>query len=201
MKKVLAVAFCLVLMFSVLAIGASAAGTFGTYEQKVITELSAKETYKMNGKDVTFKIPTNYVNQAKAFFVSTQGDITKAQYEEIMSFVNAGKKLVKDTALSDNSYFKNGQVNIADMPQAIRSAVLKCGQDACKVVGLNLIFDGKHVVITDAEGAIRFDDAPIVKTTGGDTGLALSLVVLMSFVLVVGGCFVAAKKAKLFKNV
>lgn len=198
MKKILAVAFCLVLMFSVLAISASAAGTFGTYEQKVIADLSAKETYKMNGKDVTFKIPTNYVNQAKAFFVSTQGDITKAQYEEIMSFVNAGKKLVKDTAISDNSYFKNGQINIAHMPQAIRSAVLKCGQDACKVVGLNLIFDGKHVVITDADGVIRFEDAPIVKTTGGDTGLALSLVVLMSFVLVVGGCLVTAKKAKLF---
>lgn len=198
MKKIIAFAFCFILMFSVLAVGVSAEGTFGTYEQKVISDLSAKETYKMNGKDVTFKIPTNYVNQAKAFFVSTPGDITEAQYEEIMSFVNAGKKLVKDTALSDNSYFKNGQIDIAHMPQAIRSAVLKCGQDACKVVGLNLIFDGKHVVITDASGAIRFEDAPIIKTTGANTNGALTAVVCLTFALLVCGCLVTAKKVKLF---
>lgn len=198
MKKVTAFIFCFVLILSVVAFGASAAGTNGELEQKIIAELSKGESCVINGKTATAKIPEKYINQAKAYFAGTEGDITEAQYNEIMSFIGEGKKAVKDAAVVDSSLVKNGEIDLTAMPDSARNTVLEKGKAACRVVGLNLTFNGKNVVITDSEGAVRFEDAAVIKTTGADSSLALALTVGLSFATVVCVALATAKKAQLF---
>ncbi|MBR3594163.1 MAG: hypothetical protein IKL44_05765 [Clostridia bacterium] len=198
MKKFFAVLFAALLIVSVFAFSASAAGTFGANEQKVVDFLGSKETYKVGGKDFTFKIPTNYVNQAKAFFASTEGDITPADADAIIAFVKEGEALVKETLSADASYLKGDTVDFVHFPTATRKAILDKGQKACKVVGLTLVFDGEHVVITNAAGATVFDDDAIIKTTGAEFNYTALIAVCAGFALVVVGALGAAKKARLF---
>ncbi len=201
MKKVLAILFSALLVFSVFAFSASAAGTLGANEQEVLDFLSSKETYKVGDKDFTFKIPANYVNQAKAFFAGTEGDITAEQAKTIIDFVKEGEALVKETLENDakaESYLIGDTVNFVKFPYATRKAILEKGQKACEVVGLTLVFDGAHVVITDDEGATRFDDAAIIKTTGSSFNYTALILVCGAFLVVVAGALGVAKKAKLF---
>ena len=198
MKKLLAILMTLVLMFSVVAISASAAGTYGEYEKKVMDLLSAKTEFKSGSTSATFVIPDNYVNQAKAYFSSSEGDITEEQYNKIVEAVNSGKKHVQDAVTADVSLIKNGQVDIAHLPEAVKSQVLKDGQDACAVVDLSLTYNGKHVVITDVSGAVKFEDAAIIKTTGANINTAMMFVVVSAFLALVAGSVVTAKKAQLF---
>ena len=60
------------------------------------------------------------------------------------------------------------------------------------------MFDGEHVVITDAEGAARFDDDAIIKTTGANVNFTALIVVCGAFLVVVAGALGVAKKARLF---
>ena len=198
MKKVLAVLFSALLIFSVFAFSASAAGTLGTNEQKVLDFLSSKEIYKVGDKDFTFQIPANYVNQAKAFFAGNEGDITAAQAEAIIDFVKEGEALVKTTLEDDAAYLKGTTVDFVHFPTETRRAILEKGQKACEVVDLSLVFDGEHVVITDAEGAARFDDDAIIKTTGANVNFTALIVVCGAFLVVVAGALGVAKKARLF---
>lgn len=197
MKKIIALCATLFIIFAIFSVSVSAAGTLGANEQKVMDLLSSVDEYTLNGKVLKFKIPKQYVNQAKNFFASTEGDITAEQRDEIIKFVNVGKTLVEKTTLDDNKYYSNGIVDIAKMPREIRKQVLKAGQDACAVVGLSLIFDDKHVVITDKQGATLFEDRPIVKTTGAS---AMPVFLMGAFVLLVGGALLTAKRAKIFKK-
>ncbi len=198
MKKIIAFIISVVMLLSVFSFSASAAGTYGENEKKVIADLSAVEEHVIDGKTIKFIIPVNYVNQAKAFYVSTEGDITEEQYKEIMKFVNEGKKLVTDTTLANTKYYDGQMVDIAKMPQAIRSAVLKAGQNACAVVNLSLIFNGKDVVITDWDGAIRFEDRPIIKTTGSGFNVSAVAAVFGALAIAVCGALAVAKKKDLF---
>lgn len=198
MKKLLAILMTLVLMFSVVAISASAAGTYGEYEKKVMDLLSAKTEFKSGNTSATFVIPDNYVNQAKAYFSSSEGDITEEQYNKIVEAVDSGKKHVQDAVTADVSLIKNGQVDIAHLPEAVKSQVLKDGQDACDVVDLSLNYNGKHVVITDDSGAVKFENAAIIKTTGANVNTTMMFVVVSAFLALVAGSVVTAKKAQLF---
>ncbi len=198
MKKVLAVLFSALLVFSIFAFSASAAGTLGANEQKVIDFLSAEKTYKVGSEDHTFKIPTNYVNQAKAYFVGTADDITADQADAIIAFVSEGEKLVKAAVEADASYLKGDTVEFVRFPYATRKAILENGQKACEVIGLSLVFDGEHVVITDASGATVFDDAAIIKTTGADFNYTALVITLGAFAVIICGALGVAKKVKLF---
>lgn len=197
MKKLLAITLTILLVLSVFTFSVSAAGTYGEYEQKVIELLADKHTTEIAGEDVDFIIPTAYVNQAKAFFAGTAGDVTKIQYEEIVKFINAGIKKAVDTVEADHSLIKNHAVDFAHFPQKVKADILYNGQQACAVVDLSLVYDGKNVVITDVEsGKVVFENKPIVKTTGVDvTSVA---VVAAAFAVVIASAFVIVKKSKQF---
>lgn len=197
MKKLLAIIMATALIFSLVAVSASAAGTYGEYEKKLIDVLSTDAELKIDGKDATIHIPDNYVNQAKNYFAGTAGDITEQQYEEIVSYINAGKEKVIATVEADHALvMKNGEVDIAHMPTDVKSFVLEQGQKACAVVGLTLRYTGGSVIITDATGAEVFNDDAIIKTTGADmTSVFVTAGVMLALV---AAAFVTAKKVKLF---
>lgn len=198
MKKFLAVFFAALLIVSVFAFSASAAGTLGANEQKVVDFLGSKETYKVGDKDFTFKIPANYVNQAKAYFASNADDITAEQADTIIAFVKEGEDAVKKCLTENPDYLIGDTVDFAHFPQADRRTILKKGQEASEVVGLSLVFDGEHVVITDENGATKFADDAIIKTTGAEFNYTALIVVCAGLALVVAGALGAAKKARIF---
>ncbi len=198
MKKVLAVVISAILVFSLCTFSASAAGTYGTNEKKVVDFLGSKETYKVGTKDFTFIIPVQYVNQAKAYFVSTEGDITPEQAEAIIAFVKEGEAIVKENLTENPAYLKGDEVDFTRFPYADRKAILRKGQQACEVVGLTLVFDGEYVVITDESGAVLFKDEPIIKTTGAEFNYAALVIALGAFVVIISGALFTAKKVKLF---
>ena len=197
MKKILTISLVIMVIFSLFTISVSAAGTYGEYEQKIIELLADKHTTKIANEDIDFIIPTAYVNQAKAFFSSTSGDVTKVQYDEIVKYINAGIKKAVDTVEADHSLIKNHAVDFAHFPKSVKTDILYNGQQACAVVDLSLVYDGKHVEITDVEtGKVVFEDKPIVKTTGADmTSIA---VVAAAFAAVIASAFIIVKKSKQF---
>ena len=177
MKKLFAILLTAVLLLVPCAIGASAEGALNSYEQEVITLLSGSIT--KNG--ATFKIPVEYVNQAKAYFLTI--DMTEAQKNEIVGYINEGAELVR----AQDSF-----------PYAVKRQILELGQKACAVTGLNLVFNGatKNVVITE-NGTVVFENEAIVKSTGS-ADMTVAVAVSGIVLLVLGAAFVVAKKARLF---
>ena len=198
MKKVLAFILCFVLIFA-LGVSASAAGTYGVYEQKVVEFLSKEYKFTSGSTTATFVIPANYANQAKAYLLKTEGDITEAQYNEIIKFVDEGRLLVENAVKADASVIKDGKVNIASLPNSVKANVLKKGQSAVAVVGLSMVVDKEQkVVITDAADNVVFKDAAIIKTTGANVDTVSIVLCVTSILALAGAAVVVSKKAKLF---
>ena len=197
MKKILAFIIAAAIMLSVVAFSASAAGTFGDYEQKLIDLIGTDTEIKIDGELAKIHVPDNYVNQAKTYFASTEGDINEEQYKEIVSYIEAGKKQIIDAVEADHSLvLANGEVDIAHTPKEVKKSVLEQGQKACEVVDMKLEYTGEKVVITTDAGEQVFSDEPIVKTTGADMSVAFGMAFVM-FAVAVTAVF-AAKKVELF---
>lgn len=198
MKKLLAIVMVIAIMASVVAFSASAAGTYGDWEKKVIELLGTDVKIKVDGKDAILHIPDNYVNQAKNFFASSEGDITEAEYEEIAAYIKAGEEKVVEAVEADHSLVVNGQVDIAHMSKEVKTDVLEQGQKACEVVDLSLEYTSDKVVITttDSDAKEVFSDEAIVKTTGAEVSVALGTALAM--VALAAAAVFTAKKAELF---
>lgn len=198
MKKFLAMILAAVLLCSLLALTAFAAGTIGANEQKVLDVIGAGSSMTLNGATVTFSIPDNYYNQAKAYFAGTEKDLTDAQRDEIIGYINDAIALAKKATAANPSVVSNGKVDMTKFDGATKQAILADGQKACAVDNLSLTYDGKTVTITGiANGTVYFNDAPIVKTTGADVSTASTMVVAALVVLMAAGAVVTAKKAQL----
>ncbi len=193
MKKITSVLVALVVLVSVFAFSASAAGAINTYEQKVLDYLSQ---HVQLGK-TDFKIPDEYINQAKNYFLTI--DMTEDQANDVIGHVNEGIEVLKSCAVPDKDF------DMKILPQAKKADLLKAGQDASAVTGANLTYDvsSEKVVITVIpEGSnvpvVIFSDEPIVKATG--SSLSASAVILTAGVMALALCVVvaASKKANLF---
>ncbi len=198
MKKILALVMTFILMFTLVAVSASAAGTYGDYEQKIIALLGNKLDITTGTTTATFAIPADYVNQAKSYFASTQGDLTETQYNEIVAQIEVGKTKISAAVAADPTVVKNGKVEVKNLPADVRTAVLNAGQTAAAVTDLSLTFDGNKVIITDAAGTVKFENTAVIKSTGADVNVALMLVIGAAFMALVTGSVFTAKKAELF---
>lgn len=198
MKKILALIMTLILMFTLVAVSVSAAGTYGDYEQRVIALLGDKLNITTGTTTATFAIPADYVNQAKSYFASTEGDLTETQYNEIVAQIEAGKTKIAAAVTADPTVIKNGKVEVKNLPNDVKTAVLNAGQAAAAVTNLSLTFDGNKVVITDAAGTVKFENTAVIKATGANVNVALMLVIGAAFMALVAGSVFTAKKAELF---
>ena len=184
MKKWIAIAAAVVMMTGVCAISASASG-LNSYEEALIEKLS--QSVEIDGK--TASLPASYVNQAKAYFVSSV-DLTKEQADEINGYVDEGIALVKAQTTTDLKKF----------PASVNSKLLELSKKATEVVGLKLTYDGKVINIVDEDGKVAFSGQPAIKTTGVDVNLAVGLGALVLVAAMLGTSVVAAKKLKLFSK-
>lgn len=186
MKKTLAILMIAVMLLVSCAIGVSAEGALNASEQKIIDLLSTSVT--KNGAE--YKIPTEYVNQAKAYFLTV--DLSEEDGAKIIDYINKGIALLKE-----QSWPTGTTVNVASFDSAVRKQVLQLAKDACAVTNLTLTYDGTNVSITDGTTSV-FSAAPIVKTTGASVDMTMVVVMSAAVLAVFGAAFVVAKKAHLF---
>ena len=192
MKK-LFTAMASLVMAVVLAVSASAAG-INENEQSVLNKL--KTQVDLGGGQV-YSIPVSYINQANNFFL--QIDMTKEQADEINGYIQQGIDLLKSRASVITA--KGDTFDLKYLSQADKKTILDLGQKACAVVGLKLTYDGKNVVITDANDSskVYFSSAPIIKVTGEESHMGVALAASAAvIVLTVAGVYVYACKNRLF---
>lgn len=198
MKKFVCVLFAIALI-ATLAMTAFAATGINDYEQKVLDKLATSHVIGENGWD--FSVPQEYINSAKNYFAG-DGDMTEAEMEKILDYIDQGMKIVKKEA--DAQGFDGETYNLANMGDTARSEVLNLGKAACAVVDLQLTYVPKdnQVVITPVGSQTPvFESAPVVKTTGEDfavTTNAIIAAVIAVLAIGAGAMFVVSKKNGLF---
>ncbi len=187
MKKLLAVFFALLLIAIPCCVGASAAGAINANEQKILDTL---DQYVQLGK-TKYHIPDEYIAQAKNYFLTV--DVSEAQANEIIGYINDGIAILKKDAMPDKEF------HMSVLPAADKQAILKAGQDACEVIDLTLTYDAttEKVVITAANNTTPvFNSEPIIKTTGAEVNAIVIVAAALAVVMV--AAFVISKKVKLF---
>lgn len=184
MKKIIAMLLAVVLLLVPMSLTASATA-INADEQRILDCLTQKAG--ING--ATFKIPLNYITQAENYLKTV--DVTKEQADEVISFLEKAIKIVKDSHITQTT-------DLDVLPYEDKEIILDCGKKAAAAAGATLIYDGDHVVITNAEGVEVFNDDPIVKTTGA--GVDFTTVAVSAFVVValLSAAFVVARKKELF---
>ena len=187
MKKVFAILLVIALLVIPMSLSVSAEGALNAEEQRILDAL--KSTVTVDG--VEFHIPDNYVTQAENYLKTH--DVTKAEADEIIGYIDEGKEIVKNSDLKKTSDLKV-------LPQKDKQAILDLGKKASAVVEATLTYDGKNVtIVANDSGATLFDAAPIVKTTGADGNFSMIAIIASSVVVLLGAAFVASKKIGLIK--
>ncbi len=187
MKKLFAILLTIAILLIPMSLTVGAAAALNADEQRIIAAL--KEKVNVNGIEV--KIPENYVTQAENYLKTIE--VSKAQADEIIAYIAAGQEIIKDTDIKNSTDLKV-------LAQGHKEEILELGQKASAVVNATLTYDGKDVTIVSNEtGAVLFDAAPIVKTTGADVDFSAMAVVLSSVAVILGVAFVASKKIGLLK--
>ncbi|MDD2362162.1 MAG: hypothetical protein PHH84_04295 [Oscillospiraceae bacterium] len=183
MKKTITAVICVVLVTAI-CITASAAG-LDANKQKVMDIL--KSSSKIDGK--TISLPVDLLNQAENYLRRDDVTITAEQADAVVGYVKEAHKIIEDAgALKVESL---SSTEIANLLDKIRKAAA--------VVGLTVETDSaRNIISILADGVLVASDEPALKVTGPDT---TSLVVFAGIGLVLlAGCFVAARKAKLFER-
>ncbi len=163
-KKILSLLISLLLLGVILVTPALAVGEINTYEQSILTKLEIKITVEKSN----VIIPKNYINQAKAYFMTV--DVSEEEAAKINAIIDEG---ISVTTAALKKVSKNGKVvtNMKDFVYADKAKILQLGKDACAVIGLTLTYNPSNntVVITEnSSGKTVFDAAPILKITGGN---------------------------------
>ena len=183
MKKIISVVVCIILAAAV-ALNASAAG-LDANKQKIMDAL--KSSFKVDGKIVS--LPADILTQAENYLKRDDVTITASQADSIVRQVNEAAEIVKAA----------GATKVADIKPADKSAVLDKIQKAAEVVNLTVAVDSSKNVISILSGdqLVATDEAAL-KVTGPNPASLIIFAGIGLFLLT--GCFVAARKAKLFER-
>lgn len=187
MKKLFAILLTIAILVVPMSLSASAEGALNAEELRIMEAL--KGTVTVNG--VELHIPDNYVTQAENYLKTH--DVTKAEADEVLGYIDEGKEIVKASDLKKTSDLKV-------LPKKDKQAILELGKKACAVVESTLTYDGKNVtIVANNSGETLFDAAPVIKTTGADSDFSVTAIVISSVVVLLGAAFVASKKLGLIK--
>lgn len=197
MKKLVTILFVLTLLV-VLPLNAFAATGINANEQAVLDKLSTSEIIGENGWH--FSIPQEYINSAKNYFTG-DCDMTEAERDAILSYINSGMSIIKKEADSQN--FKGAEYHLSKMSASARDEVLALGQKACAEVELKLTYipASNQVVITPmGSNTPVFESAPVIKTTGQEFALnagTIAAVIVTMMAIGTVAMFVVSKKNNL----
>lgn len=176
MKKLIGFVAVLSMVFA-MAITASAA-QITSDEQTIIDVLKAGVV--VDGK--TVKVPTKYINQAESYLMNK--DVTKAEVEEVLSYIDSAKDYMVANKIKDLSAMNSKQMD----------KMISYAEDAAKVVDVKLTVNTKTGVIRgiDTEGNVVLSGEETIKQTGMDMNATVAVAAALCAVVVV--CVVVAKK-------
>lgn len=183
MKKVFATIICFIIATAV-AISASAAG-LDANKQKVLDALKEKVT--ANGK--TYSVPADLITQAENYLKRDDVTITADQADAIVEQIEAAAEIVK----------KAGVSTAAELSAAEKTALLEKINAAAEVVNLTVSVDSAKGKITVLSGnELVASDEGAIKFTGVD--VSYLVVLAASVVALLTGCYVAARRMRLFSR-
>ena len=196
MKKIICLVMALALVFS-LCLTVNAATGINANEKAVLDALKSKEALGKNGW--SFSIPTEYVTAAENYFNTI--DMTDTQKDNILGYIEEGKKIVKEQG--DKANFTGKVYNLKTMEISAKEKVLDLATKACKEVNLTLTYSpaDNKVSIKDAKSVVAFENTPVIKTTGEDFNVTSTVVIAVVSVAVIGGIialYAVSKKNGLF---
>lgn len=176
MKKLIGFVAVLSMVFA-MAITASAA-QITSDEQTIIDVLKAGVV--VDGR--TVKVPTKYINQAESYLMNK--DVTKAEVEEVLSYIDSAKDYMVANKIKDLSAMNSKQMD----------KMISYAEDAAKVVDVKLTVNTKTGVIRgiDTEGNVVLSGEETIKQTGMDMNATVAVAAALCAVVVV--CVVVAKK-------
>ena len=176
MKKLIGFVAVLSMVFA-MAITASAA-QITSDEQTIIDVLKAGVV--VDGR--TVKVPTKYINQAESYLMNK--DVTKAEVEEVLSYIDSAKDYMVANKIKDLSAMNSKQMD----------KMISYAEDAAKVVDVKLTVNTKTGVIRgiDTEGNVVLSGEETIKQTGMDMNATVAVAAALCEVVVV--CVVVAKK-------
>ena len=176
MKKLIGFVAVLSMVFA-MAITASAA-QITSDEQTLIDVLKAGVV--VDGK--TVKVPAKYINQAESYLMNK--DVTKAEVEEVLSYIDSAKDYMVANKIKDLSAMNSKQMD----------KMISYAEDAAKVVDVKLTVNTKTGVIRgiDTEGNVVLSGEETIKQTGMDMNATVAVAAALCAVVVV--CVVVAKK-------
>lgn len=189
MKKVLAIVFVAILALTCV-ISVAAAGSINANEQKVLDALG--KTAKVSG--ATFKIPSQYINQAKNYFLTV--DLTKEEADTIIAKINAAIAAIEKAKVS----VSGSELDLHDLDRETRATIFANATEACEAIGLRLVYDGTDnaVVITNEAGEAVFEDEAVIKKTGSEVNVTVAALIVVVLTVVAAAGVVVTKKAQLF---
>lgn len=180
MKKIIAAVICLVM--AAVSLSASAAG-LDANKQKVLDAL--KTTITVDGKVVS--LPSDYITQAENYLKSDDVTITAAQADAVVEQINEAVKVVKDA----------GVTSVSDLSMEERSSIIEDIEAAADVVDLTVAVDSAKNTITILKDNVAVaTSGTALKVTGPDA-CALAVIAGIGLALI-AGCFIVARKEKLF---
>ncbi len=193
MKKIITILLAAILVLAC-TVSVGAAGAINAEEQKVLDALSQKVEF--NG--VVYFIPDEYINQARNYFLTTDCDITAAEAEEIMKYIDNGIDIVTHAEEA-----VHGTVfNLEDLSNEHKAALLDQGEAACDVVDLTFTYDtteGKVVITDDSNNnETLFIEEAIIKTTGATADYTAIVITVCALATVMVAAYAISKKAKMF---
>ncbi len=192
MKKIMAIVLAVALMFA-LCLTANAATGLNDFEKEILSTLKNQEVTGENGWK--FKIPDEYITAAENYFNTI--DITEAQKDKILGYIQEGAKVVK--AEGDKNEFSGTTYNLKNMSTEAKKQVLDLAQKACAEVELTLTYSPTEdkIIIKDKAGVTAFENTPIVKTTGEDFAATSTIAIAVVSIAVLCGVtvlFAVSKK-------
>ena len=143
-------------LFVFCAFSVSAEGTINASEQAILEKIQM--VYTVGDREYT--VPTEYVNQARNFFLTVS--VTEAQSNEILGYIENGLGILD----SQVQKFGAGDVNFENFDSAAKSEIFELAQKATAVLNLKLVYSGGNVTITDTAGKTVFSGAAVIKVTG-----------------------------------
>ena len=198
MKKTASV-LLMILMVAMLCVTAFAATGLNANEQAVIDKLEANKTVSKNSW--SFTVPEGYINAVKNYLISSY-DMTAQQSTAVNAYIDSGIQIIKADA--DYQNFTGAEFKLSDMSQAARTQVIALGQQICAEMALTLSYSANtgKVTISDANGALVYDNTAVIKTTGEEFvltagKLAAAIAVVMAAASV--AMLATAKKGLLVK--
>lgn len=174
-KKLLAVSVSAVMMVA-MSVSAFAAGSINASEQKILDKLKASN------------VPARYVTQATNYVEKDGVDVTEAQADKIIAYIDSAKQAVDKAGITTEAQLKKNQ--------AVLDKVVADAKAAAAVLNLILTFDQstKIVTVTDQAGktVAKIEPNGNTKKTGADSTTTAAVVSVLG--LAVAALAVVTKK-------